>query len=201
MKNIIASNCIGGIYYQMLNIEYQNPFIWNTIKLTDFIKLITEWNNINFQNITTLFTSKECQKEYNNEKCSTIILDDKIKIYFIHHHYTPNIKSSPKPRPYDSRLYDVYGEDILEYIENKWLKRSERLNLTNPIFVYFDDNRSTNDNISKLYDLNLKYPLIIISQKQIQIPNKENLFFFKTNDADTRIIAKELNNFIKDKNL
>lgn len=196
-NNIIAANCIGGRYYQMLNEKYPNPFIWNTIKLSDFIILIKEWNNINFKNIQTLFTKHECRKEYNKDKCSTLILDNKLKIYFIHHHYKPNIKSQPQPRPYDSRVYDVCGEDILKYIENKWLTRCDRIDKEHPIFVYFDDIRNTNISIDNLYNLELQFPLIIISQKTINIPNKKNLYFLKTKNNDTRIIAKELDIFLK----
>ena len=38
--NIISSNCIGGWYYRLKGLPFQNPFIWDTMKISDFIILI-----------------------------------------------------------------------------------------------------------------------------------------------------------------
>ena len=51
--NIITSNCLGGfIYRDILNQEYQNPFIWTKFLNNEmFIDFVDNFKNINFDNV------------------------------------------------------------------------------------------------------------------------------------------------------
>ena len=141
MFNIISNNCVAGRYYELCKQQFPNQFMWNLIKLSDFIKIIKNYDNIDFNNIQLLFTNNEMHKDHSNDKCSTIILNDiNTKVYFIHHHYCEDHKSKKVNRINCNVEYEITGYDILTYIKNKWITRLRR-NIKNnikPIFVYCD---------------------------------------------------------------
>lgn len=126
--NIISNNCVGARYYEKKSF-FPNPFMWNSIKLKDFIFLIENFDNINLSNIKSYFTSNEIHKDKKNDKCSTILLDDCIKLYYIHHHYEESHSSKKvfrddksetnyKNKKFKSVEYDVSGYDILIILKN-----------------------------------------------------------------------------------
>lgn len=49
--NLLSNNCFGGHTYRyILNKEYENPFTWTRLFSNDLIKLIEDFNIINFNN-------------------------------------------------------------------------------------------------------------------------------------------------------
>ncbi len=151
---IIANSCSGGFCYQNkeLNIHYQynNPFIGCTIFAKDWKLLLQNFEHFNWFNI------KINQDAYplNNEVHYYIILDNQIKIWFIH---------------YDS-------EDI---IKERWINRTQRLvsflkNNTNwKDKILFISTPYKTDNEIDLIDIAKNFPDL---KQIIDIYLRENLY-------------------------
>lgn len=192
--NIISSNCIGGWYYRLMGLPFQNPFIWDTMKLSDFIKLIKNFDNINFENIKTDISNLNNVK--NN--CSHLILDDSINVYFTHH----NLGANEGIRKLNSDI-DVESKDILKYIEDCWLRRYKRMKeaKSEPIFVYWDALYLTDVPLNCLLDIKNQKTIIITENITSKISTK-NTLWFKKSTTDTKRLTNELISFFgKNKNL
>ncbi len=197
--NIISNNCIGARYYQNNHIQFQNPFMWNLIKLSDFIFLIENFDKIDFNNIKLYFSKNEVEKDHDTDKCSTILLDNYIHIYFIHHHYTQLHKCQKSIR-ITGNDYEIIGNDILEYLKNKWINRVNRLKKNNNIiFVYYDIDNFTNTNINKLFNIKSQYKIILFSNTNYKdkCTKTNNIFYIKPLSNNTNILAEQLSQFIK----
>lgn len=196
--NIISNNCISARYYQNNKIQFQNPFMWNLIKLTDFIFLIKNFNTINFKNIKLYFSNNEVAKDHDSDKCATILLDNYIHIYFIHHHYT-ELHKCEKTIRITGHDYEIIGNDILEYLKNKWLNRLIRLKRNNIIFVYYDTPSLTNTNINELFNIKSQFKIILISNTNYEEKclKTNNIFYIKPKSTDTNILAEQVKQFIK----
>lgn len=198
--NIISNNCIGARYYQNNKIQFQNPFMWNLIKLTDFIFLIKNFNTINFKNIKLYFSNNEVTKEHDSDKCATILLDNNIHVYFIHHHYT-ELHKCKKIIRITGHDYEIIGNDILEYLKNKWLNRLIRLKQNNNIiFVYYDTAGLTNTDINELLNIKSQFKIILISNTNYEEKclKTNNIFYIKPKSTDTNILADQVKQFIKE---
>ena len=198
--NIISNNCIGARYYQNNHIQFQNPFMWNLIKLTDFIFLIENFDKIDFNNIKLYFSKNEVKKDHDSDKCSTILLDNYIHIYFIHHHYT-ELHKCQKCIRITGKDYEIIGNYILEYLKNKWLNRVNRLKTNNNIiFVYYDTPDLTNTNIDKLINIKSQYKIILLSNTNYkdQCAKTNNIFYIKPKSKNTNILADQVKQFINE---
>lgn len=50
--NIITNNCSGGyIYKDCIKCDFMNPFIWSSIDFDNLLKLVINYDTINFRNI------------------------------------------------------------------------------------------------------------------------------------------------------
>lgn len=206
--DIISNNCVGARYYEKEG-YFPNPFMWNSIKLKDFIYLIKNFDKINLLNIKSFFTSYEIHKDKKNDKCSTILLDDIIKIYYLHHHYDEkhlskkvfrNEKSEInfKKQKFDFVEYDISGSDILDYLENCWYRRLKRFNKENKkIFVYWDSPDYNNDDIKKLFELNGDFIIIVISEEDYSEFTDNSHFYIKKIQNNTITMANILKSFLK----
>lgn len=199
--NLISSNCIVGQIFKKLNLPYNTPFVWNSIKLSDFIKLIKNFHFIDLKNIEFEF-EKGAFGRY--PLCSKMILDNNISIYFSHH-----IKDCSKTIPFKKNS-DLYYYNILEYLKEKWLKRSELIPKENPIFIYDDLNTSpswkyTDTDIQNFLSINDYKKLLITSNHSLKkFENDKLKVMIKEKDViDTSILAeriiknKELCNFLE----
>ena len=81
---IISNSCVGGFLYRdFYKVQYNNPFIWSSIPVEEMIKMINNFNNINWYNYKIiLIEAKSVKKKY-----VRIIVDDKFYINFPHHIY------------------------------------------------------------------------------------------------------------------
>ena len=186
MLNLISSDCLGGRYFQNNNSEYKNPFIWNSIFLSDFIYLINNWNFINFNNIQIIFTDNEYGKY---KHVPTIIIDNIIKLYF-HHHYED--KNCLKPTKIHKHIDDIdLGYyDILNYLKEKYFNRLQRLVKENPVFIYNDKPLSTDIDLMEFIKLETPY-------KKILVTTKTEYKKFKSNNLD--IYIKQVDIMYSDK--
>lgn len=130
--NIISNSCIGSRLYELLGVEFNNPFMWNVMEYKDFRRLIIDYNNINFRNYeTSLYKTS-------TGEVSKTIFDGKMKTYYIHYHQD---ESYTKPTKVS---IDIYSNNIISYTNEKIDKRIERLikNNEEPIFIYETRDRS-----------------------------------------------------------
>lgn len=84
--NIIANDCAGAyIYKDHLKRDFMNPFIWSSIDIANFIKLIEFYNTIDFKNIQCKLIFNESgickQKSY----IPKIIIDNQIEVNYFHY--------------------------------------------------------------------------------------------------------------------
>lgn len=135
--NIISHNCIGARIYQIKGIEYENPFMWSIVPPEDFWYLYNNYNNIDFKKIRLT----KIKNDY------VIIVDEKLKIYYIHYRYDEKCKV-PTQRIKDG--VDVYYNKIEDYILEKYNKRLERMlnNPVKPIFIVSDREFVANKNLN-----------------------------------------------------
>lgn len=206
--NLISNNCVGGRYYERKN-GFTNPFIWNSIKYKDFVYLIKHFDKINFKNIKSGFAKNEIYREKNTENIPYLLLDNKIKIYYIHHYFNEEHLSKKVFRNKKSEdnfnkgilnkvEYDIAGNDILEYLEKCWFKRLNKMNFSNKnIFVYWDGPDYTeNNNISELFKLKGNYKIIVISDNDYSNLQDKNHIFLKKYSSNTITMAKIIDLFL-----
>lgn len=79
--NIIGNNCIASRLYRINNEQFNNPFIWASTPYPEFIKVIENFEKIDFSKIAVEFD--ECKRT--NNKSSVVICDNCFKVHFIHY--------------------------------------------------------------------------------------------------------------------
>ena len=144
--NIISNNCLSGyLYKDYLKEEFGNPFIWTVIDFNSMLYLIQNWNNINFKNY-------ELVKDKNWN--FSIIIDNKVKIQYVHYKFNKNVVFKDKTEPGT----DIESNKIWEYIIQKYDERLERMlrKKESPIFcicnvnTLFEDCHYNNEQLSTL---------------------------------------------------
>jgi hypothetical protein len=172
IPNIVTNNCIGGfIYRDILNCEYQNPFIWSLI--FNFNYFAQDFNNINFDNFK-LINSNNIPNGYE------LIIDNKYFIKYIHCYFD---KTKTVPSIVDTC---VKYNKIDEYIIEKYLKRLKRMKkLNSTVFIVADINIG-NDAIIMYQLLSQKNKILIFSTENYR--NKftinKNLKFYSIKKDD-----------------
>lgn len=127
--NLISNNCLGARFYQINNIDFNNPFMWNWIEPDHFENLVKNFNDIDLYNISAQL---EYHRHDNEHKSVLITLEGGIEVHYIHHLYDPNVQIEEK------KGIDIYSNKILNYCVNKYYTRLDRMKRTKeePIFVY-----------------------------------------------------------------
>ena len=146
--NIISHNCVNGRLYQMLDVEYNNPFVWCVIPPNDFLFLYINYNNIDYTKI-------KIEKFGNDYKC---IVDGKITIYYVHYKYDEKCTVPTKKTE-----IDVFYNKIEDYIEEKYFKRLKRM-IEPPIFIVTD----------REFPGNIYYKFNFTKEDLLKYVNKEN---------------------------
>lgn len=124
--NIICNNCVGARLYEVTKQQFPNPFMWMSIDYDDFIKLIENYDSIDFNNPTF-----ELETYKNNDYESVlVILDNDIKLHYIHY-----IQDNSKDTPVKELNTNILYKDILLYASIKWKNRLNR-SKEEPIFLY-----------------------------------------------------------------
>lgn len=119
---LISNNCLSGhLYKDCFKKEYNNPFIWTVINFENMLKLIKNFDNINFNNY-------ELIKDENWN--FSIIIDNLVKINYVHCKFDPRFKKPTKIGP------DIFYNEIWKYIVLKYEERLKRMKQLNekPIF-------------------------------------------------------------------
>lgn len=140
--NIICNNCVGARLYEVNHIQFNNPFMWCSIKTPDYINLIKNFEMHDFAN-----AKFELEHYYGKTDESVLVtIDDNIQLHYIHHIYD---EKAVEPRK--ERNTDIYYKDIIEYAKDKFSKRVERMTFDNIKFLYSFNYMKEDD--EKYYDI------------------------------------------------
>lgn len=155
--NIIANSCVGGyIYTNHLKCEFQNPFTWCLMDFDSMYHLISNFENINFEDYALL----------RENDVYSIVIENKVKIKYIHYIYKPTAYTLYKEK------INVYSNNIDKYIIECYEKRLNRMkqNTSKPIFILANWFNVPETNLSyeqiKILD-DLKNPNIIVGVDKI----------------------------------
>lgn len=139
--NIISCNCAGAsIYKFVLNIPYNNPFVWC---LTDVVSLAKYWGNIDFRNIT-LFN------EHDLDGIWHINIDGKVDVRYVHAKFDRNASKINIIQPTPTQNAEIRYNKIWEYLVHTYYKRLARMNTVEPpVYALY--------NASKIYNKLCQY--------------------------------------------
>lgn len=179
--NLICNNCGGADIYRLLGKEYNNPFIWCATFAEDFINLIDNYKNIDFNNfelirLTAAAAAAAAYCEFDNNKCICgIRIDNIFTIYYTHYCYSPLYSTPTKIGP------DIWYNKNFEYVYKKYIDRKNKMLKENeiPIFfiIAFQRHGWNKQTIEKLLQLNTTYKICLITNKN-----------YSSNDINKKII-------------
>lgn len=175
--NIIGNDCTVGFLYRELNLEYKNPFIWVAIDFENFLKLIENYDKINFKNITNVqLVVNKTGTSVQNEIYPILTIDNTIDIHFRHHF----LKEGKHAEKNTQKRY-IYDENIVEYVKNIYMRRAEKMTEP-PIFVWNDRDRSHlwyKSNLSNFNNIKTNYKIIIYTSKSFSSSNPNVTVLYK----------------------
>ena len=130
---LISNNCLAGFVYQkILKREYNSPTIFTLIEPDEYVSMIENFENINFENWELKNTSKELSNNFE------IVIDDK---YHLQHHHFYFDKKYDKPTKIHSQYVDIHYNKIWEYICERYVKHIKRMKGdTDFRFLYLEPN-------------------------------------------------------------
>jgi hypothetical protein len=198
--NIIANDCAGAyIYKDCIRCDFMNPFIWSSIDIDNFLKLIKNYDELNFRNIKCELIENNSGICKNKSMIPRITIDDSVNIHYFH--YIQNDKYST---PTKVEGYTMY-KDIITYTIDCYIRR---LNKTKeqPIFIWdvtkaiwYNKNRidpfESFNNIKSNYNIIIYSPTVKSETKSnIILLNKSN-GDFEVNVSGSNIYNKVLKNY------
>jgi hypothetical protein len=182
--NIISNTCLGAyLTRDVLKEKFSNPFSWNIIDYTSLKFLIENFEKIKDMPI----------KAYrnNNENFATILLDEKIKIQFVH----------IKEKCFQKQCKDknnLFIDDCVKYAKEKFIERLSRMN-NDPVFILqVQPNHKITGNLTELKSLlkvKSNYPIIIISKENLKTDNKA-IFQIRVNNSSLLNMPEPLSKHI-----
>ena len=182
--NIIASNCVGARLYEIANQQFTNPFMWSIVLPKDFIFLIKNFNQLDFNHITPI------NIYWDESKCDVpaLIIDNKIKVIYIHHKQDKNALYPIK------RGINLYYKDIFSYLIDAWKRRIKRLSTKNLHFLAIANIFWNKSDIIEFAQLQtpFKKSLIVYDKKYLYLKsNSLNCVYIKNRKDNTYKIAKQ----------
>ena len=158
--------------------EFPNPFMWSSINIDNFCRLIKNYDTLNFENI-------KCELVVNNSKTiceqgttvSKILIDDTVSVYYFHYQYNPKYTIEPKK----IGGYKYYNH-IDNYTYDEYFKRLKRMK-ESPIFLWhLSDNIWYNPNNLDIIDtfrkLETNYNIIIYG-KNLKDDRSDNIIILE----------------------
>ena len=188
MKNIIGNSCVSAfITNDLLHQQFINPFCWATLDFKSMYNLIKYYDYINWKNYEIIKDKKWM---------FYTIVDNKVKIRWVHYKFSPNDKILKRGKP------DIKYCKIWEYINDKYNIRINRMLKYNiePIFIVRSLHKGhwyTKDEIKQICDIKSKYKIIIVNNNYDFSKEYPNIIFHTTHfkeDGKTNnsVISKEL---------
>lgn len=166
--NLISSSCISGYIYRKLNMRYMNPFVWGGIDFENFIKLIENYDTIDYWNRNIYY-----DKKFFIDNEPVLNIDNNVNVVF--NHYYKNDKYDIPTKIYGDENIDIAYKDIDSYILDNYDRRLNRM-IGEPIFIYDDwDFLTHNNNIKNLFSIDTNYKIVIAtfdkSLKELETDN------------------------------
>lgn len=184
--NIISNDCTAGFIYRELNQKYGNPFIWTSINLDNFIKLIENYDTINFSNMTDIKLIENNSKiSVQHEMCPVIMIDNLIDVYYFHHFYKEGVSEEQNT----TKRY-IYDENISEYVLESYKRRLNNMT-ENPIFILSDSDcyKWYKSDLKRFNNIKTSHKIIIYTHKEVSFDNPNIL-----------VVKKEHNDVLIEKN-
>lgn len=175
---IVSNNCWGGYVYQEFGIKYNTPFIGLFIFSEDYIKLLQNFKYYLSQNLA--FIKIDESKYYNEikdmgiKKIYPIAMLDDIEIHFLH---------------YKSQ----------EEAQEKWRRRSKRINYNNILFKFSENYLCTEDLIKAFIDLNYKNKICFATKDY----NDDHVIRLKEFEKEKKVVNEwsVSSNYVQNKQL
>lgn len=199
--NIVSNNCIGARLYDLQKKQFVNPFCWSAITDEDFIKLIENWDNMDFGKST--FELEDYWKGRYNHNYQTVLatIDYDIKLHFIHHIYSETCTEITK-----RGNTEVVYKGTVSYCKELWNKRLQRMN-EEPVFLFsFNPMDPDSENYKKLLEtvktINTEYKLILLLHENVEfVCDRKNISVIRldkvTMKSNITTIGKKLSRYIK----
>ncbi|WP_179333445.1 DUF1919 domain-containing protein [Winogradskyella costae] len=155
---IICNNCFGGHLYEATNRPYNTPTVGLYFFAEDYMKFIENLDLYLKEDLKFISKSRfeECHTEHEANRYPIGILSNNLEIHFLHYKTEEEAKS-------------------------KWNRRKERVNLKNLLIIMNDQNRFSNDLMSR-FDA-IKYPKVFLSSKERQGNNVKVISYYKGKDC------------------
>lgn len=145
-----------------MNMQLSNPFSWCIMDFQSSYNLVKYFDMINFAKFKLLL---------NHDNSFSVIIDDKIKVDYVHYLLSDKYKTPTKTGD-----NDISYDKMYEYVVEKYLSRCQRMvkcKIT-PTFIFATANHGlkrhvpfTIDEQSMLDDLDKPYQIIISYDKMI----------------------------------
>lgn len=198
-NNIISNDCVGGyIYRDWLKLDNLNPFIWSSIDLDNFCKVIASYNKIDFSNIKCELVFNDSGICKQGSMVPKITIDNDIEVYFFHYMYDTNFLSPTKRSGY------TMCENIISYTVDSYARRVKRMT-EEPVFVWDVTkikwyNKTSKDPLDVFKKIKTDYNIIIYQPDTIDFQNGNIVVLNKTNAGfEVNVSAKNIyNKFLKD---
>jgi uncharacterized protein (DUF1919 family) len=177
---VISNNCGGADYYNLHNEKFNNPFMWSVVFADDMIRLINNFDKINWLQFEPILLTEEIAHANHYPYKPTVTgikLDNVCNIYWTHYLFDANAISPVKRGP-DTFYYKNYEHTLSKYITRT--KRMCSMHEEPSFLIMGYDRYGWNDNmLSKLALLHTPYKTVIISPKQMASSNKNLKFIFE----------------------
>jgi uncharacterized protein (DUF1919 family) len=152
--NFICNTCVGGRVYQARGEKFCHPFNWVGIWSRDFVKMINQWDDVNWENIVlTLEHFKNREKL--TVRCG---IDNRFVVHFSHYAYDPSSTIALKETV---NGVNVFKDDIIGYTREKYFERLARGDMKNPVFIIVDTDLVNYEDLKEI--TNKKYKIYFIT--------------------------------------
>ena len=202
--NIICNNCVGGYFYRdVLKTEYPNPFIWTQISAKEFIKLIENYDKIDFHKYKILKMQKSDFTENGDfgehvwlaQQPLGLRIDDCFTLWFPHILYRAD---AIQPITVNTNIYYKNHSDLVIETYNKRLAKMNE----EPIFMILDYSWFgwTSELLTDIINLSekIKYKIILITKRKIENKKAVNIVYDKNLHTHPSIVVIEEGNKIKE---
>jgi hypothetical protein len=157
-----------------------NPFIWCSIDLNNFCRLIENYDSLNFNNIECVVETNVSGICFQKSLCPKIIIDGKVEVNYFHYIEDKKYNSPTKVKGYTAI------NDVKKYAIDCYTRRLEKMN-GEPIFIWDVTrakwyNKQNENPIYKIRNINSNYTVIIYSSKVKTDLTSVPILLNKTND-------------------
>lgn len=170
--NLIGNCCISNFISQIAGEGNTNPFTWIDLDFDSLYYLITNWENVKWND----YELNRVKHPYQNCDLFEIVVENKAHLRYIHYLFD---KTASQPRTIGQ---DVRYCKIWEYIVQKYEERKQRMLERNekPVFITEWEHMDYDEAAFwKIEKEDLKYKLVVITyNKNLKTNNKNILVIY-----------------------